>query len=452
MKNKLILTQLLFLFLFIPNMGFAKQDNGLKIRKNLVVQAVEKTAPAVVNIKAAKVVERYSNPFRDLFGNEFFNPFFGDIFPGYKQKFLEQSLGSGVIIDGKRRLVLTNAHVIMGASQISVKLLDGREFKAELVGSDPDFDIALLRLKGKGVLPQAKIGTSSDLMVGETVIAIGNPYGFDHTVTTGVVSALNRSIRTKQGTYFGFIQTDAAINPGNSGGPLLNILGEVIGINTAIYARAQGIGFAIPIDKAKNVIYELLHYGKVKPVWLGIFGQDVDPQVASYLRLKRLEGLLVTEVIKGLPAYKEGIKPGDVILSINGVQIWDKEDYVRYLLNTTSESKIKLRIFRMGKLYETSPLTPVYFTKDQAIRFIKKRWGFWGKEYKGSILVTKVYPNSPASTLGLRPGDLIYKIGGIPQSSINKLVRAYIRYRLQKGIMLVVIRENRMYYVRMNTQ
>ncbi|WP_461834844.1 trypsin-like peptidase domain-containing protein [Desulfothermus sp.] len=449
MKKQVTISMFLFFLLFSVNV-FGK--NGIELRRNLVVQAVEKTAPAVVNIKAAKVVERYSNPFRDFFGDDFFSPFFGDIFPGYKQKFLEQSLGSGVIIDGTKRLVLTNAHVIMGASKIKVKLLDGREFKADLVGCDPDFDVALLKLRGKGKLPEAKMGTSKDLMVGETVIAIGNPYGFSHTVTTGVVSALNRSIRTKQGTYFGFIQTDAAINPGNSGGPLLNILGEVIGINTAIYAKAEGIGFAIPIDKAKNVIYELLHYGKVQPVWLGIFGQNVDPRVASYLRLKGLEGLLVTEVIKGLPAYKGGIKPGDVIVSINGIQIRDKEDYVRYLLNITSESVIKLKFFRMGKLYETPSLKPVYFTKKQAIKFIKKKWGFWGKEYKGNLLVTNVYPNSPASALGLKPGDVIYKIGGTAQTSINKLIRAYIRYRLQKAVMLVVVRNNHMYYVRMNTQ
>ena len=448
MKNKTFFLWVLIV-LFSSNVAFPV-ENGILIRKNLVVKAVEKTAPAVVNIKAAKIVERYSNPFRDLFGDEFFNPFFGDIFPGYKQKFLEQSLGSGVIIDGRKRLVLTNAHVIMGASKISVKLLDGREFRAELVGSEPDFDIALLKLQGKDKLPEAKIGTSKDLMVGETVIAIGNPYGFSHTVTTGVISALNRSIRTEQGTYFGFIQTDAAINPGNSGGPLLNILGEVIGINTAIYAKAQGIGFAIPIDKAKNVIYELLSYGEVKPVWLGIFGQDVDPQVAAYLGLKKPSGLIVTEVIKGSPAFKNGIKVGDVILAINGVPIEDKEDYIKYMLNTTSESTLVIKFLRMGKLYNTSALKPVYFTKDEAIRFITKRCGFWGKEDQNNILVTKVYPNSPASDLGLRPGDKIYKVGSIDTTSLDRLIHAYIRYRLQKRLMLVVERNGRIYYVRLS--
>jgi len=447
MKKQVTISVFLFFFLFSVDV-FGK--NGIELRRNLVVQAVEKTAPAVVNIKAAKVVERYSNPFRDFFGDEFFSPFFSDIFPGYKQKFIEQSLGSGVIIDGTKRLVLTNAHVIMGASNIKVKLLDGREFKADLVGCDPDFDVALLKLRGKGKLPEAKMGTSKDLMVGETVIAIGNPYGFSHTVTTGVVSALNRSIRTKQGTYFGFIQTDAAINPGNSGGPLLNILGEVIGINTAIYAKAQGIGFAIPIDKAKNVIYELIHYGKVQPVWLGIFGQDVDPQIASYLRLKSPSGFLVTEVIPSLPAQKQGIKPGDVIVSINGQEIQDKEDYIRYLLNTTSESRLRIRLIREGKLYETSPLAPAPFTFDEAAHLIKKKWGFWGKFIKDHIVVTKVYPNSPASDLGLREGDLIYRIGGVRLKSKHDIFRAYIRYRLERRVMLVVVRQGRMYYVRMH--
>ncbi len=450
MKRKL--GNLICLVFFLFSTHLALGENGIEIRRNLVVQAVEKTAPAVVNIKAARVVERYANPFRDMFGDEFFSPFFHDIFPGYRERVLEQSLGSGVIIDGKKRLVLTNAHVIMGASNIKVKLLDGREFKAKLVGSDPDFDIALLKLDGKGKLPQAKMGTSKDLMVGETVIAIGNPYGFSHTVTTGVVSALNRSIETKQGTFFGFIQTDAAINPGNSGGPLLNILGEVIGINTAIYAKAQGIGFAIPIDKAKNVIFELLHYGKVQPVWLGIFGQDVDVKIASYLRLSSPRGLLVTEVVKNSPASSIGIRPGDVILSINGVEINDKEDYIRFLLNTTSESRLRITIYRGGKTFESPPVKPVYFKEQDALKYIRKRWGFFGVLKKDHLVVTKVYPNSPARDLGLKPGDLIYKIGNISLTSKENFVRSYIRYRLQKRVMLVVVRNNRMYYVRMNVE
>ena len=419
------------------------------IRRDAVVIAVEKTSPAVVNIKAKRIIERYANPFRDLFGNDFFSPFFGNMFPGYKEKILEQSLGSGVIIDAKKRLVLTNAHVIMGASQISVKLLDGREFDAELVGSDPDFDIALLRIKGKGPLPQAKIGTSSDLMVGETVIAIGNPYGFSNTVTTGVVSALNRCVETPHGKYFGFIQTDAAINPGNSGGPLLNILGEVIGINTAIYARAQGIGFAIPIDKAKAVIYELLHYGKVKPVWLGIFGQDVDPSIASYLGLRQPQGMLVTEVIRNTPAWKKGIKPGDVILFINGYAIEDKDDYVRYLQNTTSETSLKLTIWRYGKKIQIV-LRPENFPQSEVRLFIKKKWGFSAIKGNDCIVVSHVYSNSPASVLGLKPGDKIYRIAGVRTKDIQDLIHAYIRYRLQRSIIMLVFRGGRGYYVRLS--
>ncbi len=419
------------------------------IRRNAVVIAVEKTSPAVVNIKARKIIERYANPFRDLFGNDFFSPFFGNIFPGYKEKILEQSLGSGVIIDAEKRLVLTNAHVIMGASQISVKLLDGRQFDADLVGSDPDFDIALLRIKGKGPLPQAKIGTSSDLMVGETVIAIGNPYGFSNTVTTGVVSALNRCVETPHGKYFGFIQTDAAINPGNSGGPLLNILGEVIGINTAIYARAQGIGFAIPIDKAKAVIYELLHYGEVKPVWLGIFGQDVDPSIANYLGLREPQGMLVTEVIRNTPAWNKGIKPGDVVLFINGYAIEDKDDYVRYLQNTTSETPLKLTIWRQRQKVHIL-LRPQNFPQGEVKFFIKKKWGFSAVDGGNCVVVLHVFPDSPASVLGLRPGDKIYRIAGIRIKKVQDLVHAYIRYRLQRSIIMLVVRSGRGYYVRLS--
>ncbi len=449
MKKKVVVGYIcavwMVLLLSVPSLASSRRD----LRRNAVVIAVEKTSPAVVNIKARKIIERYANPFKDLFGNDFFSPFWGDIFPGYKEKILEQSLGSGVIINAKKRLVLTNAHVIMGASQISVKLLDGREFKAELVGCDPDFDIALLRLKGKGPLPQARIGTSSDLMVGETVIAIGNPYGFSNTVTTGVVSALNRCVETPHGKYFGFIQTDAAINPGNSGGPLLNILGEVIGINTAIYARAQGIGFAIPIDKAKAVIYELLHYGKVKPVWLGIFGQDVDPSIATYLGLKEPLGLLVTEVVRNSPAWRKGISPGDVIISINGYQIQDKDDYVRYLQTTTLETPLRLKLWRM-KHYRIITLRASYFPSREVTFFIKKKWGFSATAGRGCVVISQVYSHSPASVLGLRPGDKIYRIGGFRIKGPSDLIHAYIRYRLQRSIIMLVFRGGRGYYVRLS--
>ncbi len=193
------------------------------------------------------------------------------------------SLGSGVIIDGEKGLILTNAHVIQKAGTIKVVLQDEREFEARIVGADPDSDLAVLKIDSKDRLPAIKMGNSDDLMIGETVIAIGNPFGFSHTVTTGVISAINRSIRAQDRVYHDFIQIDASINPGNSGGPLLNINGDLIGINTAIYAKAQGIGFAIPIGKARKIISDLIQYGEVIHAWIGITVQNMDETLNRYL-------------------------------------------------------------------------------------------------------------------------------------------------------------------------
>ena len=256
------------------------------------VRAVSAVAPAVVNITTTLHQRRAATPFDYFFGLP-------------EREYQSESIGSGVIIDGKQALVLTNAHVVNGASAISVRLLDGRSFEADVVGAEPDFDLAVLRLKNASNVPSVRMGDSSDLMPGESVIAIGNPFGFSHTVTTGVISALDRSIASDEGIITDLIQTDAAINPGNSGGPLLNILGELIGINTAIDARAEGIGFAIPVNKARAVVDAILEQGHVTPSWLGVLGQDVDPRAARALGLPRPEGLLVTEC-----PVKGEMKPG----------------------------------------------------------------------------------------------------------------------------------------------
>ncbi|MEA3429209.1 MAG: trypsin-like peptidase domain-containing protein, partial [Thermodesulfobacteriota bacterium] len=224
-------------------------------RENPVVRAVRKVSPAIVNINSEYEVRRRVNPFSRFSRDPFFDSFFKDFFdPGFEQRYKRTSLGSGVIIDGKRGLILTNAHVLAKSTTITVILNDERKFDARIIGADPDSDLAVLRISSKDPLPAVEMGDSNDLMIGETIIAIGNPFGFSNTVTTGVISAVNRSIRAKDAVYHDFIQLDASINPGNSGGALLNINGELIGINTAIYAKAQGIGFAIPINKAKRIV------------------------------------------------------------------------------------------------------------------------------------------------------------------------------------------------------
>ncbi|MDY7000656.1 MAG: trypsin-like peptidase domain-containing protein [Thermodesulfobacteriota bacterium] len=420
-------------------------------RMTPVVKAVQAVAPAVVNITTAKVVEREISPFGGLFPDEFLSPFFRDFFgSGVKQRFTRQSLGSGVIIDGPKGLVLTNAHVISGATTIRARLLDGREFTAEMVGSDPDFDLAVLRLADAHDLPQVNMGNSGGLLIGETVIAIGNPFGFSHTVTTGVISALKRSVNTKQGVFTDFIQTDAAINPGNSGGPLLNILGELIGVNTAIQADAEGIGFAIPIGKAKRVIRELLDQGFVSHVWLGLSGQNLDQSVAGYFGLNSVSGMLVTEVFKDAPAHRAGIRAGDVILEIEGNKVQDKDHYLKLLRNYTQGKALEARVFRDGAALRTRVVVEP-FPKEKVAAFVWERWGFTvGREARGAALpIMKVRQNSPSMRLGLEPGDALLKIGGIRQAGVQDFVRAFMRYRMQNSLLLLVGRGNRTYYARL---
>jgi S1-C subfamily serine protease len=214
-----------------------------------------------------------------------------------------------------------------------VTLQDEREFEAEIVGADPDFDLAVLRIQSKAVLPEVKMGSSDDLMIGETVIAIGNPFGFSHTVTTGVISALDRSIRTDDRVFHEFIQIDASINPGNSGGPLLNINGELIGINTAIYAKAQGIGFAIPISKTRKIISDLIAHGEVIEPWIGIIVQNIDAGLARYLNIPAKSGVLVKMVENGSPAAKAGAREGDIILALDNRKIVSEDDFQSTMRN-----------------------------------------------------------------------------------------------------------------------
>src|SRR5206468_9301650 len=243
------------------------------------------------------------------------DPFF-DPFGGRDRTYTSQSLGSGFVwsSDG---IIVTNNHVVEGASRITVNFQDGTQLPAKLIGVDPDSDVAVLRVDAKG-LAAAPIGASSDLMIGESVIAVGNPFGLSGSVTTGVVSALGRSVPSKEEgrTFTDFIQTDASINPGNSGGPLLNIEGKVIGINVAIYANAQGIGFAIPVDRARKVIQDLLRYGQVHSAWIGAVTATLTPEEAKRIGTRVPRGALVARVFGGSPAQAAGLKPGDVITSV----------------------------------------------------------------------------------------------------------------------------------------
>lgn len=430
----------------ISDAEYSRLESVDSLRITPAVRAVRKVEPAVVNITTARIVERRVSPFRGFYHDEFFNEFFRS---GPTRKFTQQSLGSGVIIDGKEGLVLTNAHVIEGATSISVRLQDSRTYEAELVGSNPDFDLAVLRIDASDALPEAPMGNSADLMPAEPVIAIGNPFGFGHTVTTGVISALKRSVKTEQGVFTDFIQTDAAINPGNSGGPLVNIEGALIGINTAIYAKAEGIGFAIPINKARRVVEELLVTGSVAPVWLGIFGQALDQRTASWLGLREMKGILVTEVLSGSAADKAGIRSGDVLLSIEDNDIEDNTHFLQLLRNYTQGEHVKLLFIREGKTHSARVLA-TEFTRATILDLASQRWGFTlAKGRRNQLVVKQVVAESPAAQLGLKQSDTIAKIGGLPIGSIEDFQKAFTRYRMDSTVMLLVGRGGKGYYVRM---
>ena len=419
---------------------------GREARMTPVVTAVRAVAPAVVNITSARTVERrrMAGPF---FEDELFRQFLGPGGAGPERQ-TQESLGSGVIIDGAKGLVLTNAHVIAGGTSIKARLLDGRVLDASLVGADPDFDVAVLRLSGGGdKLPQATMGDSDDIMIGETAIAIGNPFGYTNTVTTGVISAVGRSLKHEGGTYADLIQTDTAINPGNSGGPLVNLAGEVIGIDMAIQAGAEGIGFAIPINKARRVVAQLVGGGRVTPAWLGLSGQDVDARTARYFGLDRPRGMLVTEVAPDSPAARSGVRPGDLLLSVGGTELDDKDQYLGALRTSTVGETLPLVVRREGRDVRLSA-EPAAFDEKEANRLAAHRWGIAVNVGKGAT-VASVTPGSPAARLGLRPGDRLVQIGGEKLGDGADFVRAVYVNRLHRTILVMIERGGRGYYARM---
>ncbi|HXX54168.1 MAG TPA: Do family serine endopeptidase, partial [Thermodesulfovibrionales bacterium] len=311
----------------------------------------EKVKPAVVNISTVSTVKIPGNPFKQFFGPDqvgpfggFFHRFFGEV-PDKDMK--QQSLGSGFIID-KDGYIITNNHVVEGAEEIKVKLSDGREFKAKVIGRDPKTDLALLKISSifKN-LPTISLGDSDKMRVGDWVIAVGNPFGLEETVTQGIISATGRVIGS--GPYDNFLQTDAPINPGNSGGPLVNLKGEVIGINSAIIASGQGIGFAIPSSVAKTIISQLKEKGKVTRGWIGVSVQTITPEIAQAFGLKDTKGALVGEIVQGGPAATAGLTRGDVIISFDGKEINKMSDLPFIVAQTPIGKTVDVKVIRDKK-------------------------------------------------------------------------------------------------------
>jgi serine protease Do len=424
-------------------------------------QLAEMVSPAVVNIRTVKTIKGGGPVFRqfqrDPWGGkgpfkDFFERFFGE---DMQKEFKQPSLGSGFIID-KEGFVVTNNHVIEDADQIKVKLKDEREFDAEIIGRDPNTDIALLKITSGQDLPTAKLGDSDELKVGQWVVAIGSPFGLEHTVTAGIVSAKGRVIGS--GPYDDFIQTDASINPGNSGGPLLNLKGEVIGINTAIVATGQGIGFAIPVNLAKGIIVALKSEGEVTRGWLGVAIQDLSSDMAEYYDIKSKEGVFVADVFEGDPADKAGIKPKDIILEVNGRKIKTSRQLTSIvagihvgetakikILRDGNEKTVKVKIVKRDETKLASRGRPKELAEEFGMRVsnitpeIAQRLNI--AETSG-VIVTGIESGSKGEAADVRVGDIIKEINRRPIEAVTDYQEILSKVDPGESVNLFIRRKN----------
>jgi len=428
---------------FVQGIGFARA--GEDLRRSAVVRSVEEVSPAVVNI--GTLIKERIRPGFPFSGDDFFRDFFPEFFG---RETTRTSLGSGVIIDGKQGFIITNHHVVARAAEIKVVTADQQEYQARILGSDPRSDLAVLKIEVDRPLPEIHMGDSNDLMIGETVIAIGNPFGLSHTVTTGVVSAIDRTVRSGDMVYNHFIQTDASINPGNSGGPLLNINGDLIGVNTAIYQKAQGIGFAIPINKAKRIVKELIRAGEVRFPWLGVEIQDLTADLRGHFGLPaERQGVLVGDVMKESPAESAKILRGDILLDLGGEKIASVSDYREALAEYMPGDRVRLSLFRKGKEIALEARLDA-FPLDLAIRLMEERTGIevedagsdMSRRYgmTSAVVISGVRSGSEAERTGLRPGDLILKVNDVETPDTEALKKAISRYHQLPSLTLFVRR------------
>ena len=397
---------------------------------NPIVAIARDCSPAVVNIDTETMVKRNPHPFAN---DPFFREFFGQEFDRFNRTVPMRGKGSGFIVDDKSGYILTNNHVVQGADKITVTMLDGRHFDAELIGKDPTFDLAVIQIKAdkSEKLPILPLGDSDAAEVGEWVVAIGNPHGFENTVTAGIISGKNRTLQAADINFHGFMQTDAAINPGNSGGPLINLNGEVVGINTAIVPYAQGIGFAVPINMAKQVMDDLIKHGEVKRGWLGVVLQTLTPGFADTYKIPTTEGAIVSDIVKGSPADKAGFVRGDVIISVDGEKVKASQDVVNLIRNKLMDDRVAIEIYRDGKKDRISvklgmiPDREGMSTKESSQDSAAKESTKLGatvseitadlqKQYElasdKGVVVTAIERGSVAAEIGLRAGDQILEL------------------------------------------
>lgn len=435
-----------------------------------LAELVKRLKPSVVNVSTTSVVKGGGTPFESPFGGgeqdpfeEFFKRFFGDV---PQREFRQRGLGSGFILseDG---YIVTNNHVVEKANDIEVVLEDGERYKAKVIGKDSKTDVALLKIEPKHKLPAALLGDSDKLEIGDWVIAVGNPFGLGHTVTAGIVSAEGRSLGL--GPYDDFIQTDAAINPGNSGGPLFNLQGQVVGVNTAIVAGGQGIGFAIPINLAKSIIIQLKGTGKVVRGWLGVLVQQITPEIADGLGLSEPKGALVSDVTPGSPADKAGIKRQDIITEFNGQKINDMQGLPKLVAATPPGTQVQLKLLRNGK-EQTVNLKLAELPEEIAkaggtgAQQIERNLGIvvqeinpqmqrrLGIEDSQGVIITNVDPGSLAHEAGLSPGDIILEINRKQIKNLDEYRKALDSVKTGQTALFLVKRNKNTLYIALKVE
>jgi serine protease Do len=417
----------------------------------------EKVRPGVVNIQVIKKVKNVDlgfGPMRrsPLGEKDPFRDFFGPFAPRNPNRNFEQrSVGSGFVIN-REGDILTNNHVVAEADQIKVKFSNGREYKGKVIGRDPKTDLALLKVEGASDLHPLVLGNSEELKVGNWVMAVGSPFGLEQTVTAGIVSAKGRVIGS--GPYDDFIQTDASINPGNSGGPLINLRGEVVGINTAIMAEGQGIGFAIPINMAKEIAVQLHGKGRVIRGWLGVTIQAMNPELAKSFNLKDNKGALVAQVSPGGPAEKAGLEQGDILLEFDGKKISEANDLPRIVAETAVGKSVTIKLVREGKNLERSVKVAELNDKAESAQGPSPHNSLGimvqdlspemarelGLKKTTGVVITAVEPGSPAAEAGLQSGDVIREVGRKAVHSAEDFIQKLEKAKDQDTVLLSIQR------------
>ncbi len=416
-----------------------------------IADVAEKVMPAVVNIEITQRVS-VPTPVFPFENDPFFRYFFGQAEPRRYKKEM-RGIGTGMIIDGEGH-ILTNNHVVSGAQKIMVKMVTGEEFEAKLVGADPKTDLAIIRIKPFTIIPYLTFGNSDKLRVGEWVVAIGSPRGLEQTVTAGIISAKHRTGILDPSSYQDYIQTDVAINPGNSGGPLLNLAGEVIGVNAAIISESggfEGIGFAIPSNMAAPIADSLIKAGKVVRGWIGLNVQEVPASLTKRLNWKGAKGAFVTEVMKGGPAEKAGIQKGDIIVTLDGTTIESVNDFRNRIATAKVMKKIEVGLFRKGERMSVHPVVAAYkSTPALAAEELGGKLGIKVKEIsvlearkmrlpsRQGVILSEVDAFGPAGRAGLEPGDIIFQINNRAVRGLNDYNRILEQTQKEDELLLLV--------------